>query len=259
MIYIINDTIHFRSTDALLWLDKDEASGVTLTMTTSRLLAFLIEKQGEVASRDEILSQVWDAHGLRSSNNSLNKYISDLRSIFLNMGFSEEFIVTVPRIGFMFSGSISVQKQVFANHQQNEPTTLTGNTPPKKTLSICIGFLVIMLLLMVKGSTFIGQNINVTVDQKTWPVGSINQCSVFTLTPASTETMHLKLTIVKDILDREKMTCEPEGYIYMQAEERILYGYSGRVFLSICRSTYSPRTQFSSCYNFYETAYEIKK
>lgn len=108
MFYTINNTINFRDTDGLIWLDRDEVSSIALTTTTSRLLAFLLERQGEVVPRDEILSYVWDAHGLRSSNNSLNKYISDLRNIFRNLGYSEEIIVTVPRIGFMFSADIPV-------------------------------------------------------------------------------------------------------------------------------------------------------
>ena len=263
MFYTINNTINFRDTDGLIWLDHDEASSITLTTTTSRLLAFLLEKQGEVVSRDDILSQVWDAHGLRSSNNSLNKYISDLRTIFRNMGYSEEIIITVPRIGFMFSADATVEKHTLDHPQQTFPAVLIEDEQPKKrrgpVLAIITGLLIFALLLIVKGSVFINQHSSDAAGQKTWPVGNIASCNVFAFTPASTETTQLKLAIVNDILQKEKLTCTPDTDIYFQAAEPILYGSPGRVFLSLCRSSDRARTQFSSCYNFYETAYERKK
>lgn len=263
MFYTINNIINFRDTDGLIWLDHDEASSIVLTTTTSRLLAFLLERQGEVAHRDDILRHVWDAHGLRSSNNSLNKYISDLRNTFRNLGFSEEIIITVPRIGFMFSADVVVEKIALAHQQQDTPAILIEDIPPKKqrglVITISAGLLLFALFLVLKGSLLVNQNNHAAVGQKTWPIGSIDSCNVFSFTPASTETTRLKLAMVKDILAAEKMTCEPDGDVYFQAAEPIFYGSPGRVFLSICRSSDRARMQFSSCYNFYETAYEIKK
>lgn len=263
MFYTINNTINFRDSDGLIWLDGDEASSIALTTTTSRLLAFLLERHGEVVPRDEILNFVWDAHGLRSSNNSLNKYISDLRNIFRNMGYSEEIIITVPRIGFMFSADIPVEKHML-NHKQQDIPAIPIDIPPQKkyrrvVLTVSAGLLLFALFLVVKGRVFISQISSEAVSQKTWPVGNINSCNVFSFTPASTETTRLKLEMVKNILEAEKLTCTPDTDIYFQAAEQTLYGSPGRVFLSICRSSDRARMQFSSCYNFYETAYEIKK
>lgn len=259
MFYTINNTTNFRDTDGLLWLNQDDASSVTLTTTTSRLLAFLLERQGEVVHRDEILSHVWDAHGLRSSNNSLNKYISDLRNIFRNMGHNEDIIITVPRIGFMFSADISVEKHSSEKPQSHSPAPPVVGKPANKsrrtTIAISAGLVLFALLLVLRESG-VSNNLN---GQKTWPIGSINSCNVFAFMPASTETTQRKLAIVKDILETEKLTCEPDSDIYFQAADPILYGAPGRVFLSICRGSDRARTQFSSCYNIYEAAYEIKK
>ncbi|ROP58348.1 DNA-binding winged helix-turn-helix (wHTH) protein [Enterobacter sp. BIGb0383] len=263
MFYTINNTINFRDTDGLIWLDHDEASSIALTTTTSRLLAFLLERQGDVVSRDEILSHVWDAHGLRSSNNSLNKYISDLRNIFRNLGLNEEIIVTVPRIGFMLSADLPVEKHVLGERQQDVPVLVIENDPKKKrgatALFITAGLLVLVLFLIVKDSVFISKNSDEPLSQKTWSVGEVNGCRVFSFTPATPETIPIKLAIVKDMLDAEKMTCRPDGDVYFQAAEPVNYGSSGRVFLSICRNTDPARKSFSSCSSIYETAYEIKK
>lgn len=52
----------------------------------NRLLAYLLERQGQVINRDELLDNVWDLHGLRSSNHTLNKYISEIRKHFVSTG-----------------------------------------------------------------------------------------------------------------------------------------------------------------------------
>lgn len=119
--------------------------------------------------------------------------------------------------------------------------------------------LLFALLLVLTGSIFTNQASDEVVSQKTWPVGNINSCNVFSFTPASTETTQRKLAVVKDILEARNLTCAPDGDIYFQAAEPTLYGSPGRVFLSICRSSDRARMQFSSCYNVYETAYESKK
>lgn len=84
MMYKIQGTIYFRSDDGLMWLDED--ASVTLTATTGRLLKFLLDHREHVIYRNEILEKVWDAHGLRTSSHSLNKYISDLRAVFRKPG-----------------------------------------------------------------------------------------------------------------------------------------------------------------------------
>ncbi|HKS35485.1 MAG TPA: winged helix-turn-helix domain-containing protein [Enterobacteriaceae bacterium] len=263
MFYTINNNINFRDNDGLIWLDHDEASSIVLTTTTSRLLAFLLERQGDVVNRDEILSHVWDAHGLRSSNNSLNKYISDLRNIFRNLGLSEEIIITVPRIGFMFSADVPVKKNVSGERQQDAPVILIENEPKRKwgvtALFITSGLLVLVLFLILNNNLLSSKNSDELLRQKTWSMGDVNGCRVFSFTPATPETTPIKLAIVKDILDTEKMTCRPDGDVYFQTAEPVIYGGTGRVFLSICRNTDPARKSFSSCASIYEAAYEIKK
>lgn len=263
MFYTINNTINFRDTDGVIWLVQDEESSISLTTTTSRLLAFLLERQGVVVNRDEILSQVWDAHGLRSSNNSLNKYISDLRNIFRNLGYSEEIIITVPRIGFMFSADVELEKHIVDDQRQNTPSIAIENDSQKKRrgtiILITAGILLAALFWLLKDNILINKNSSELLPQKTWSVGKVNGCNVFTFTSASSETARIKLAIVKDILDAEKMTCQADGNIYFQAAEPVLYGSAGRVFLSVCRNSDNAGKSFSSCYNFYETSYENKK
>lgn len=109
MVFVIDNRVFYRSEDGAIWPSGDEGSTVILTLTMNRLLTCLLEKHGQVLTRNELLDNVWDAHGLRSSSHTLNKYISELRKHFVQFGITDECITTVPRVGFMFNSDIDVR------------------------------------------------------------------------------------------------------------------------------------------------------
>ncbi|WP_233446155.1 winged helix-turn-helix domain-containing protein [Lelliottia nimipressuralis] len=86
----------YRSDDGVIWPISDEDSVIILTATMNRLLAYLLERQGQLINRDELLDNVWDLLGLRSSNHTLNKFISEIRKHFVSSGIHAECITTVP-------------------------------------------------------------------------------------------------------------------------------------------------------------------
>ncbi|WP_052439858.1 winged helix-turn-helix domain-containing protein [Hafnia alvei] len=113
MIYRISHSIIYTPDDGSIKLISDDPSyfstgEITLAPTANRLLSLLIAHHGSILQRDELLEQVWDAHGLKASNNSLNQYVSMLRRNFADLGIEEVVIVTIPTVGFMFSKDIDV-------------------------------------------------------------------------------------------------------------------------------------------------------
>ncbi|WP_424712772.1 winged helix-turn-helix domain-containing protein [Klebsiella pneumoniae] len=56
-----------------------------ITKTANRILTLLIESHGHVVEREHLLEQVWESHGLVSSNGSLNQYISILRKTLTSL------------------------------------------------------------------------------------------------------------------------------------------------------------------------------
>lgn len=108
----------------------DDDSLIILTVTMNRLLSWLLEHRGQVVTRDELLENVWDSHGLRSSNHTLNKYISEIRKQFRNFGVSEGFITTLPKIGFMLSSDVNIQI-IVEKQQEIAPAMITDNKPEK--------------------------------------------------------------------------------------------------------------------------------
>jgi len=277
MRYIINNNINFRTSDGALWLEDDEDSAITLTITTNRLLVFMLERQGKVLMRDEILSRIWDAHGLKSSNNSLNKYISDLRNIFKNRGIEADFIVTVPRIGFMLSNEIRVENDseqgVPVPYTESVQASLIENSDVENVETSSLPaikrpyrlYLVLLAAVLAVGSLIAFNNpfstankISMPQRQNTYPLGVVDGCQATSFTPSTPEAAQLKLSIIRSILDTEKLSCPADGTLFFESSDPVLYGGVGRVFLSICRSNQSKENRYSSCYNFYEVSHAVQ-
>ncbi|EGB2808513.1 winged helix-turn-helix domain-containing protein [Salmonella enterica] len=83
-----------------------------MAATTRRLLAVLISNHGNPVERDCLLKKVWDDNGMRSSNSNLNQYISILRKQLLQVGLPDNAVITIPRVGFMFSPDIEVRRDI---------------------------------------------------------------------------------------------------------------------------------------------------
>lgn len=106
---IINDSVLYNEDDGCL--DNNHLGmSVTMAPSSNRLFLILISNHGSPVERDEILKSVWDEYGLRSSNSNLNQYISMLRKQLVQVGLPEDTIITIPKVGFMLNGNLSVKK-----------------------------------------------------------------------------------------------------------------------------------------------------
>ena len=80
---------------------------VALNSKTFDLLTALIERHGEVVSKDELLAKVWPDQFVEEGN--LTVQISTLRKIFGERKDEHRFIVTVPGRGYSFVADLEVQ------------------------------------------------------------------------------------------------------------------------------------------------------
>lgn len=269
MIYKIGNVIHFRNEDGFIWID--EASHLTLTATTSRLLTYLLNHKDRVVLRDEILEHVWDAHGLRSSGHSLNKYISDLRNVFRSLGMTEEVIVTVPKQGFTISPDIEVTRisaPADAEHSAGatvpqtpdeetceEPaaeTVVKAKRPVSRTAVALLLFLIITALAAAC-AWYITERQR---DERTvMTPGNAVGCPVIALSTFSAGTMPRAQAIVNDIIKRASLPCE-NGTYYFSASENVIAGQKGRVYLGRCSLVDGRQHQLNACTNYYKSDYE---
>lgn len=122
--------------EGFITFDTEEASllnlltgdSVELSQTSTRLLAELLNHQGDILSRNEIFQSVFDKYGARASNSNLNQYISTLRRNLSDLGVEKEIITTVPRIGFKIADDAIIH-----NDREYRPPFLEEKIP-KPTL-----------------------------------------------------------------------------------------------------------------------------
>src|SRR5581483_12318345 len=67
----------------------------------------LVQRPGEIVTRDELRSEIWSADTFVDFDNSLNTSINKLRDVLGDTSGSPRFIETVPRRGYRFIAPIT--------------------------------------------------------------------------------------------------------------------------------------------------------
>ncbi|MGI3450937.1 transcriptional regulator [Citrobacter freundii] len=266
MVFEIDKRVCYRSEDGAMWPSGDEGSTVTLTLTMNRLLACLLEKQGQVLTRNELLDSVWDAHGLRSSSHTLNKYISELRKHFVQFGIVEECITTVPRVGFMFNSDVEISvmtqpnivgKSIFnvekTETQKVKSRSLIGGKNRFLSISLASAVILISATFVVLGVGVPSKDLSQTTNLKTYFLFNYDECPVYTVQKNSASLSEQKKELFIDLAQEYEIDClEGSSFLY-QVSESYLYGNKGRAFISRCTSR---NDKYISCLNNYWNGYE---
>ncbi len=66
------------------------------------VLSILLDRPGEIVSRDEMHDKLWDSHTFVDYERSLNSAIRKLRAVLGDSQESPRYIETVPRLGYRF-------------------------------------------------------------------------------------------------------------------------------------------------------------
>jgi DNA-binding winged helix-turn-helix (wHTH) protein len=103
--FLINNTLYFHPAKQLLQPVSGEDNTVSLNTPASRCLLLLLQKQGEIVTKEDFFLHVWENKGQYANTNTLYQNISLIRKAFRNVGFDEDVIYTVPREGFSFLGT----------------------------------------------------------------------------------------------------------------------------------------------------------
>lgn len=268
MIYLIDMRIKYRTEDGAIWLQEDNDSLIILTVTMNRLLSYLLEHRGQVVTRDDLLENIWDLHGLRSSSHTLNKYISEIRKLFKKFGIDKECITTIPRIGFMFSSDVDVQTaaeeqqvtksiaEVESRHVISKNKSASSSSMPWLAYTVmAFGILTFCIFLLPDGLWSKG---NVTVqktDMPTFFLFNFETCPVYTTQNNSLALTERKKALFMELAAKDKITCLHGTSFLYQVSDPYLYGRKGRTFISRCTSKDG---KYISCLNFFGSGYESK-
>ncbi|WON76451.1 transcriptional regulator [Serratia sp. UGAL515B_01] len=199
MDYLFDDVLLYRSDDGvLLPVGENDDNVITLTPVLNRMLILLIEKKGQLVTREEFLEKVWDNHGRIASSNTLTQYISTLRKIFSDH-LKKECVVTLPKRGYMLSADVNVValsrpdaglievdvepessndaplSESVKEHNDERPA---GKTISKRMIKITLALLTITSVAAVLYFLLFEQ---INSDKKVLAAGSIDHCQIFFL------------------------------------------------------------------------------
>ena len=91
-----------------------------------RVLAMLIDRPGELVSREEIWARLWPADTYVSFDEGLNSVIRKLRVVFQDSADNPRFIQTVPRKGYRFIAPVT-EIEVEKSEILEEPVSAAGD------------------------------------------------------------------------------------------------------------------------------------
>lgn len=119
--YVIADDLLFD--DEAYEVSKSGCAGnvVMVGAAASRCFATLLEAQGEIVTKKELLYAGWERYGQQVSSNSVNQSIAQIRRCLVSVG-NPDVVVTVPRIGYKVCDGLSIVKIGVAalSHEQKE-------------------------------------------------------------------------------------------------------------------------------------------
>lgn len=81
---------------------------IRLQNQISRLLEVLLRQPGALVTREDLRTTLWPADTFVDFDRSLNKAVSELRSILRDTAAKPRFIETLPRRGYRFIGSVEL-------------------------------------------------------------------------------------------------------------------------------------------------------
>lgn len=109
--YIFNGIVEFHPANSTLRHLENQQNIVVLNSPAGRCLLLLIKNKGKVVSQEEFMEEVWLKHGILVSPNTYYQNISILRKGLKKIGFDEEIVVTISRMGLTLSSDIVIEKK----------------------------------------------------------------------------------------------------------------------------------------------------
>src|SRR5262249_19377581 len=86
---------------------KKEGIHLKLQPQPLRILSLLIERQGEVVTREEIRRHVWGESTFVDFERGINFSINQIRTILCDGSATPRYIQTLPRVGYRFIAPVT--------------------------------------------------------------------------------------------------------------------------------------------------------
>jgi TolB-like protein/DNA-binding winged helix-turn-helix (wHTH) protein/Flp pilus assembly protein TadD len=123
-----NSVVRFGTYEVSLQSSEVRKSGLRIKVQQQpmKLLEILLERPGEVVTREELRSRVWPAESFGDFDQALNIAIGKLRSALGDAAENPRFIETLPKRGYRFIADVSV---VDADARTKKPEAAADHVP----------------------------------------------------------------------------------------------------------------------------------
>jgi DNA-binding winged helix-turn-helix (wHTH) protein len=123
---------------------------VKLQPVVLHVLALLVERPGEVVTRDELHHRIWNGYAYSDFDHNLNIAINKLRAALGDSAKTPQVVETVPQAGYRFIAPAEVRGEVAAT-----PAGREGESPGR--LPIAFGAVAVLCLLLLAGALAFGR------------------------------------------------------------------------------------------------------
>jgi len=130
---------------------------VKLPPQSFKVLAMLLERPGEVVTREEMQKNLWPADTFVDFDHSLNTAINKIREILADNAETPHFIETIPRKGYRFvapvgqAGTSVMAGSTAAKHAESQPASFNSWWHSAVFVTAVLAVLVATLLLERRG------------------------------------------------------------------------------------------------------------
>jgi TolB-like protein/DNA-binding winged helix-turn-helix (wHTH) protein len=126
----IENTVRFGLFELDLRTRQLTKNGVNIRLPQQSIqaLSLLLERPGEIVTREELRQRLWPSDVFVDFDHGLNKSIQKLRDALGDSAGSPRYIETIPRIGYRFIGPVNGSTGI-------RESTSDTNTPPPQNLA----------------------------------------------------------------------------------------------------------------------------
>ena len=97
-----------------------------LRRQSAEILGMLIERPGEVVTREEIRSKLWPGGTIVEFDHSVNSAVNRLREVLGDSPAASRYVETLPRLGYRFVGAVEIEQPT-----SREPTPVPAIVRPE--------------------------------------------------------------------------------------------------------------------------------
>lgn len=107
-IYAINRLIRFDNQAYVLYAADTPEDVLRIGAIASRCLTLLLQADGQIVTKRDLMRGAWGEFGLEVTDNSLAQVVRQLRVALEKLQPDHELIVTIPRIGYKISEQVEL-------------------------------------------------------------------------------------------------------------------------------------------------------